>query len=93
MFENTITECRIAYGGMAGTPKRAFKTEKKLIGSQWSYKTFETAKSEISRDFFPISDLRASSNYRLKVAQNLLTRLFYEMTDTNIDSRGVLPCP
>ena len=93
VFENTITECRIAYGGMAGTPKRAFKTEKKLIGSQWSYKTFETAKSEISRDFFPISDLRASSNYRLKVAQNLLTRLFYEMTDTNIDSRGVLPCP
>ena len=93
VFENTITECRIAYGGMAATPKRAFKTEKKLIGSQWSYSTFETAKSEISRDFFPISDLRASSNYRLKVAQNLLTRLFYEMTDTNIDSRGVLPCP
>jgi len=93
VVENTVTECRISYGGMAAVPKRAFRTEKKLIGSQWSLRTFETAKSEISKDFYPISDLRASSNYRLKVAQNLLIRLFYENSDVKVDSRKVVSCP
>ena len=62
-----ITSARIAYGGMAGTPKRATKTEAVLIG-----KTLQEARHIVLDDFEPLSDMRASAEYRSTVANALL---------------------
>lgn len=73
-----IVAARIAYGGMAAIPKRAGHTETMLTGQTWSSSSIEAALSGIARDFAPLSDMRASAAYRLKVAQNLLKRLYLE---------------
>jgi len=73
-----VTEARIAFGGMAGTPKRAAAVEAALIGHPWTEATVEAAVVEFARDYAPLSDMRASAEYRLTAAQNMLWRYFYE---------------
>jgi xanthine dehydrogenase small subunit len=69
-FQNEkITAARIAYGGMAGTPKRAIKTEAALIG-----KTLREAQHIVLNDYEPLSDMRASAEYRSNVANALLQK-------------------
>lgn len=69
---------RIAFGGMAATPKRARALEAALVGKPWTLETVEAALPAFAEDFQPISDMRASSAYRLLAAQNLLRRFFLE---------------
>jgi xanthine dehydrogenase small subunit len=76
-----IGDARIAFGGMAGTPKRARAVEAALIGRPWTRETIDAALLAFSVDFSPISDVRASAAYRLQLAQNLLVRTFVERTD------------
>lgn len=76
--EPTVEQLRIAFGGMAGIPARARKTEKCLLGECWSEASIEQAASALSKDFDPLTDLRASREYRLRVSQNLLRRAFLE---------------
>ena len=71
---------RIAFGGMAATPKRAKAVEKALVGKVWTQATIEAAIAAFAEDFQPISDMRASADYRLLTAQNLLRRFFLETT-------------
>lgn len=73
-----VAEIRLAYGGMAATPKRAASAERALTGRPWTEATVRAAMAALERDFQPISDARASAGYRLRVARNLLMRLFVE---------------
>ena len=73
---------RIAYGGMAATPKRAFAVEAALIGRPWTMETVEAAVCAYEADYAPISDMRASAHYRMLVARNLLKRFFIETSGT-----------
>ena len=77
-----IELARIAFGGMAGVPKRAAHLEAALVGQTWTAATIDAAVLELSRDFSPLSDLRASATYRLQVAGNLLRRVHAERTGT-----------
>jgi xanthine dehydrogenase small subunit len=61
-------KARFGFGGMAATPARAPKAEK-----MWS-KGVEAACAALAEDFKPISDMRASSWYRLTAAQGLLRK-------------------
>ncbi len=74
-----VTEVRIAFGGMAATPKRAAACELALTGKTWSEESVALAAAEISKDFSPIGDHRASAAYRLRVAENLFVRLFRDI--------------
>jgi xanthine dehydrogenase small subunit len=76
-----VTQARIAYGGMAATPKRAVACESALEGSVWSEATVENAMRALERDFEPMSDMRASADYRMAVAKNLLRRMYLETAD------------
>ena len=67
---------RIAFGGMAATPKRAKAVEAALIGKPWTMETVEAVVPHFAEDFSPISDMRASADYRMLAAQNLLKRFF-----------------
>ena len=78
----TVADVRLAYGGMAATPKRAAAAEAAMLGQPWSEATVEAAVRALGEDFQPITDMRASAAYRLSVARNLLRRLFVETTDT-----------
>jgi xanthine dehydrogenase small subunit len=77
-----VAEARLAFGGMAATPKRAAHAEAAIVGRPWTEATVEAGMAALSQDFQPISDMRASAGYRLAVARNLLRRLHLETTGT-----------
>ena len=81
-----ISDARIAFGGMAGTPKRAAAVEEALIGQPWTLATVTKAAEKMAEDFTPLTDMRASADYRLKAAQNMVLRAFHERegTATNV---------
>ena len=73
-----VSEIRLAYGGMAGIPKRAAAVEAALAGQPWTEFNVKAAAAELGRDFSPLSDWRATADYRLMTAKNLLTRFYLE---------------
>jgi len=87
--DGKVKSVRICYGGMAGTPLRAFKTEQALVGQKWTMTVIEAALREMDKDYTPLSDMRASSDYRLLAAKNLLKKFFIETTDTASPTRLV----
>jgi len=78
VMDGTVTDARIAFGGMAGTPKRATHVEDALKGRPWTEATIQSAQIAFERDFTPLSDMRASAEYRLRTAQNMLMRAWLE---------------
>ena len=73
-----VAEARLAFGGMAATPKRAAAAEAALLGKPFDTAAVEAAATALADDFSPLSDMRASAAYRLKAAQNLLRRFHLE---------------
>lgn len=84
-----VKAIRIAFGGMAATPKRARNCEKALKGKPFNQQTIDEAKRALTEDFSPMSDVRASSEYRMQVAQNLLQKCFIELTHEKIKTSVV----
>ena len=74
----TVRMVRLAWGGMAATVKRAAGAEAALQGQPWTAATVALAQAALAEDFQPMTDMRASSSYRQRVAQNLLQRLWLE---------------
>ena len=89
--DGIINNVRIAFGGMAATPKRASKAEAALNGQPWAREGFEAAAEALAEDFSPLTDWRASSDYRMLAAQNLLRRFFLEK-DSQTDTPVQLAC-
>ena len=86
-----IKEARVAYGGMAATPKRAAKTEAALVSlslddpAGWS-----RAADRLAEDFQPIGDHRAGAAYRSETARNLLIKALTEMAgEASVNTRVV----
>jgi len=79
---STVSKARVCYGGMAATPKRATACEQALEGKDWNQETISRAMQALLEDFTPLTDMRASASYRMRVAQNLLQRFFLENTAT-----------
>ena len=73
-----VAHIRIGFGGMAAVPKRATHTEAMLQGQVWNEAAVRAAMRGMGEDFQPLTDMRASAEYRLKVAQNLLLKFFLE---------------
>ena len=73
-----VTSFRMACGGLAATIKRALKTETAIVGQSWDEATIDRAVAALADDFAPITDMRASADYRLRGAQNLLRRFYLE---------------
>ncbi len=77
VVEGRIEAARLAFGGMAAIPARAYQAEAVLEGQTWGVESIRSAMEVLESDFQPISDLRASAWYRMTLAKNLL-RGFYE---------------
>ena len=79
----TVTQARIAFGGMAATPKRAAKTERAIAGLNIDDEAaFDKVLACLDDDFQPLSDMRASARYRLQTAQALLFKALHEVAHT-----------
>ncbi len=76
--DQRVASARIAFGGMAATPCRARRTEEALAGRPWCRDTVDAAMQAMRNDFAPISDMRASGQYRMQAARNMLLRYFFE---------------
>jgi xanthine dehydrogenase small subunit len=78
-----VAGARIAFGGMAATPKRARATEAALNGADLrNPATWRPALAALGEDFTPISDMRASADYRRDIAQALLKKALTEIAGT-----------
>jgi len=73
-----VADARFAFGGMAATVKRATAAEAAVRGQPWTEASAAAAAAALAGDFAPLTDLRASAAYRLRVSQNLLRRLWLE---------------
>lgn len=82
-----VRDARVAFGGMAATPKRAKHCEAALIGAPWTDSTVERACAVLAEDFTPLSDFRASKEYRLLSARNLSRKYFIELQTPHIETR------
>jgi len=76
--DGRVADARIAFGGMAGVPKRASAVEAGLTGAPWNEDTIADTYAAWADDFTPMSDMRASARYRLDAARNLLTRYYLD---------------
>jgi xanthine dehydrogenase small subunit len=63
---------------VAATPVRAYKTEQALKGQPATLAALEAAAEVVQNEFSPISDMRASAQYRRMVLGNLLIKLGHE---------------
>ena len=79
-----IKKIKIAYGGMATIPKRAIYCERVLLNSSFTEDVIDKAKNALEKDFYPISDMRASGKYRKIVAKNLLEKCFLEINEKKL---------
>lgn len=86
-----VTSARIAFGGMAGIPKRAVAVEAALRGQPWTEETVRGIIGRISDDFTPLTDMRASAEYRLEIARNMLLRYFHDLAGRSVSVLEVTP--
>jgi xanthine dehydrogenase iron-sulfur cluster and FAD-binding subunit A len=72
----TVNKIILSYGGMADRIKRASTVEQFLTGKRWNRESVEEAMPLMSHDFVPISDARASAEFRQIAAKNLLLKFW-----------------
>jgi len=83
-----VKSARLAYGGMAATPKRAAAAEAALVGVDLDDpSTWSAAKAATAKDFQPLTDMRASAAYRSEVAGNLILRALTEISGVGAPTR------
>lgn len=87
--DGIVSDARIAFGGMAGVPKRAASVEAALVGQPWTMTTIKAALPRFSDDFTPLTDMRATAAYRLTAAQNMLLRYHADLAGQSVNVREV----
>jgi len=75
-----VHDIRVGFGGMAATPVRVATVERALIGESWTEASVQAAMNILNATLTPISDMRASADYRRMVARNMLYKFFLETT-------------
>lgn len=75
---NIYKEARLALGAVAPTPIRAREGESVLIGKRLDTKVVELAAETASREASPVTDLRASEQYRRDMVRILTCRAIQE---------------
>jgi xanthine dehydrogenase small subunit len=89
LVDGKVADIRIAFGGLAATPKRALACEAALKGKAWTRAGIAEAQFALRKDFAPLTDMRASRDYRNRVAENLLLKFFIETTEPGVATRVV----
>ena len=91
MRDGVIADARVAFGGMAATPRRAPACEAALTGQPLTEATIARAASALHDDFTPLNDVRGTAQYRLDAAGNVLWRLYHQAQGTAVSVLDVEP--
>ncbi|UWQ38194.1 xanthine dehydrogenase small subunit [Leisingera aquaemixtae] len=91
VINGKVSAARIAFGGMAGIPKRAAHVEAALTGQPWTGAAIAAAAAAFDQDFTPMTDMRASAEYRLETARNMLLRYFADLNGQPVSVLEVQP--
>ena len=84
--DGRVGAAKVAFGGMAGIPKRAKRLEESLRGLALAdARRWRAAAEALNEDFTPLTDLRASAAYRRRVAGNLVVKALAEMAGVPSD--------
>jgi len=86
--DGVVRAARVAFGGMAATPMRAASAEAAMVGLPVEA-ALAAGAAVLPRDFTPISDMRASADYRMRVAQGLFVRLAAELAGDDVNLHAV----
>ena len=84
--DGQVVSFRMACGGLAATVRRADQTEAAVTGKPWNSASIDAACAELTEDFAPISDMRASADIRVIAVQNLHRRFFAETQSDNLET-------
>jgi xanthine dehydrogenase small subunit len=76
--DGVIAAARVAFGGMAATPRRATACEAALTGHPLDADTMTRAAAALHTDFAPLTDVRGTADYRRDAAASLLWRLYHK---------------
>ncbi|MBM7503951.1 xanthine dehydrogenase small subunit [Agromyces aurantiacus] len=74
--DGVVASARIGLGGVAATPIRARATEAVLVGRRWDLDTVRDAASVLGSEGTPMSDHRASAEYRALMLNRSLLKLY-----------------
>ena len=69
-----IVDTRVGLGGMAAVPMLAEQCQRVLMGQPVELASFQQAASVLNQDVSPMTDVRASREYRMHVVQRLLVK-------------------
>jgi xanthine dehydrogenase small subunit len=86
IVDGKIAQARLGVGGMAAIPKRAYATEQALLGKAAELATFSQVRMVLDAEFAPLSDMRATAEYRKTVLSNLLLKVFHEIEGVHTTS-------
>lgn len=75
------------FGGIAAIPKRGAQTEAAVVGQPWTEATVTRAEQALADEFSPLTDMRASEQYRQLVTTQLLRKFFIETTQPETGTR------
>jgi xanthine dehydrogenase small subunit len=87
LIDGRVHDIRIGFGGMAATPVRVAQVERVLIGHAWTEANVHAAMNVLDSTLTPISDMRASADYRRMVARNLLFKFYLETAAPSFRTR------
>jgi xanthine dehydrogenase small subunit len=79
--DGMVREARIGLGGVAATPLRARDTEALLTGKPWNIETARAAAEALGREGTPMSDHRASAEYRTIMLSQAVLKLHAESSE------------
>jgi xanthine dehydrogenase small subunit len=79
-FDNNhcVTNCIISAGGVAAKSVRLSELEAVFVGKSLSLSVVQRAQEMVPQVIQPLSDVRGSNTYRVKLVQNLLKRFYLE---------------
>jgi xanthine dehydrogenase small subunit len=80
--DGRIDSMRLAYGGVGPVVLRLKKTEEFLAGKTIARETFAEAGEIARNEIAPISDVRGAKETRLQLAENILTKFYYDACAT-----------
>jgi xanthine dehydrogenase small subunit len=82
-----VAEFRTGFGGIAAIPARARKTEAALAGQPWNDAALAHAETVLGDEFTPLTDMRASADYRRLATTRLLRKFYIETTQPQAATR------
>ena len=76
-----ILQSRIVFGGVGPTVQRINQLEEVFDNNFFAFETFQQASDKVQTTIHPLTDLRGSKEYRIKLARQLILKAYYDLKE------------